>query len=508
MSTWSPAGPQPSSSSLSLQFVAGSSHTETGKPPHCIDTFNIVICGETGSGKSSLINLITGTNKAVTSIDAAGCTTGTNIVNDSLMIQNGLLNINLFDTAGLGECAQGTVPDKEARKILRKLLRTLTEQGNIHLIMYCVRGQKAIRTLRRDYELIHSQVKKKVPIVLVVTCLESYKPEMKEWWMVNERTISNLGMTFTGHACITAMTGSTHMERRAQSYTAICKLIERHYLSNETRVHTELLRGTVHNVPRTKRNTIVVFGETGAGKSSLINLMAGKNVAGTSCGIEACTTHWKEYSLEFGGEFFKVFDTVGLDEPQLGIPQYFDAIENTYTLIQNLEKEGGIDLLLFCMPAGRLKVMHQRNYQLLRYFLCDKKVPIVLAITNLEREQNMESWWTRNQKIFREKKIRVDGHACITAITTIETYPTLQRNSESHDTIWDLVKNITANGQKRAWKGRNDLFVSSIVRNGNLRVRKDIVSRLTKRCHMSPEVAKELAGRISGIKKGVVDGAT
>ncbi|KAG2030273.1 P-loop containing nucleoside triphosphate hydrolase protein [Suillus americanus] len=216
----SPTGSQ--SSDPSPHRSAGPNYTAVEEPLHRTDTCNIVICGEAGSGKSSLVNLIAGTNMAVTSPDAMGCTTGTSVYD---ILVRGTSKVKFFDTAGLDEGSEGAVPDKKARRMLRELLQTLMEQGGIHLIMYCVRGQKTIRTLRRNYELIHSQVKKEVPIVLVVTCLESYKPDMEEWWRVNEPAISNLGMTFAGHACIT--TAISHEARRAHSYDAVCKLIER-----------------------------------------------------------------------------------------------------------------------------------------------------------------------------------------------------------------------------------------------------------------------------------------
>lgn len=492
------SSPDVTSSSILAQYVTvtSSGQTEVGEPQHRTDTFNVVICGEAGSGKSSLVNMIAGTNMAVTSSDAGGCTAGTDMYDISMK----MLNVKLVDTAGLDEGPRGTVPDKEARRMLKILLRSLTEQGDIHLVVYCVRGERAIRTLRRNYDLIRSQVKRKVPIVLVVTCLESYRPEMEDWWRVNERSISNLGMTFSGHACITTatMTGPMFTERRAQSYDAVCKLIEQCSPLNNTGVHAESL-GTIPGVPTTKRNTIVVFGAKGVGKSSLVNLMVGKDVAGTFCGIEPCTKSWQEYPVNFNGESYRVFDTVGLcaescgvfDTAEVNRPHDLDAIKNARSLIQALDKEGGIDLLLFCVSgAGKLNAMQQRNYRLFYEFLCGKKVPIVLAITKLERELDMENWWTRNKKFFRKKKIRVDGHACITAI---KNDPELQK--ESRRAICDLVKSVTADGQKRAWKGGNDLVVSPmpLAGNVNLRVRKEFVSYLTKRCHVSPETAKELA---------------
>ncbi|KAG1902382.1 P-loop containing nucleoside triphosphate hydrolase protein [Suillus fuscotomentosus] len=495
---------EPSIASQRHGSVTSSNHTEVGESPHRTDPFSVVICGETGSGKSSLINLIAGTDVAVTSCDAAGCTAGTNM-HDISVVRNDTLKVKLIDTAGLDEGTHGTVPDKEARKILKKLLRTLTEQSDIHLVIYCVRGERVIRTLRRNYELIRSQVKGKVPIVLVVTCLESRQPEMEDWWKVNEQTISKLGMTFAGHACITTTTmiGPMLKERRTQSYDAVCKLIEQSHPSNNTGVHTGLSPGAVHHVSSkkaasTKHPNVVVFGQAGAGKSSLINLIAGENLAEISRDMTRCTLKWEEYPVKFGGGSYNIFDTVGLEEPQLGIPQYLDAVENAHNLIQKLERQGGIDLLVFCMRAGRLTATLQSNYRLFNEFLCEKKVPIVVVITHLENEVGeMDAWWKRNKATFRHMEFHVDGHACITAVRG--NYP--ERHKQSRTTIHKLVKEFTADGQKRTWKGGDNLFVSLVQKQIGLLLgksrSKDIVPRLIKRCGLSSDVAKQLADRIN-----------
>ncbi|KAG1859579.1 P-loop containing nucleoside triphosphate hydrolase protein [Suillus subalutaceus] len=410
------------------------------------------------------------------------------------------------DVEGLDEDPRGAVPDKDARRILKKLVQTLMKQGDLHLIIYCVRGENVIQTLHRNYEFIRSQVEMKVPIVLVVTSLESYEPDMEEWWRLNKNTISNVGMTFNGHACVTTgmITQSNVTEHcRNQSYNAVCKLIEQCRLSNDTVIHTGASRDTTHNIPSklaassNRHTNIVLFGQVGAGKSSLVNLMAGKNVARTSSDMRSCTLHWQEYPIKFDDKSYNVFDTVGLEEPQLGIPQYLDAVENAYTLIQNLERRGGIDLLLLCMRAGRLTPTLQTNYRLFHEFLCDKKVPIVVVITYLENEVGeMDDWWKRNQYAFDGREIYVAGHACITAIRG--NYP--DRYAQSRTTIRKLV---AADGQKEAWKGGDSTFVlfvrkltGLLVGKEQSRMRKNMMSCLTKRCGLSPDVAKQLADRI------------
>ncbi|OJA10176.1 hypothetical protein AZE42_01838 [Rhizopogon vesiculosus] len=36
--------------------------------------------------------------------------------------------------------------------------------------------------------------------------------------------------------------------------------------------------------------------------------------------------HWKEHPIIFDGYNYKVFDTIGLEEPELGIDEYLSAI--------------------------------------------------------------------------------------------------------------------------------------------------------------------------------------
>ncbi|KAG1759146.1 P-loop containing nucleoside triphosphate hydrolase protein [Suillus occidentalis] len=359
--------------------------------------------------------------------------------------------------------------------MLKELVQTMMKEDVIHLVIYCVRGERVIRTLRRNYKFIHSQVKGKVPIVLVITSLESYEPDMEEWWRLNENAISKLGMIFAGHACVT--TGMiTHSKvtqlGRNQSYDAVCKLIEQCRLS--------------------KPRNVILFGQRGAGKSSLVNLIAGENVAKTSS-----TLQWREYSVRFDGDSYNVYDTVGLEEAQLGTKEYLDAIENAYSLIQGLEKQGGIDLLLFCMRAGRPNATIQSNYRLFHEFLCDKKVPVVVVITYLENEVGeMDTWWTRNKHIFRHQEFDIAGHACITAIKGNDPH----RYEQSRTTIRSVVKEFTADGQKEAWKGGDNTFVSLLRRLGGLlgkpSSKNDMVFRLIKRCELSSDVAKQVAGMI------------
>lgn len=90
-----------------------------------------MIFGETGVGKSSVINLIANQDLAHISNDAVGCT----FRSERHPIMLGDISCAIWDTVGLDEGSEGTVPAKEAENNLRDLIQVLAQSGVIHLVI-------------------------------------------------------------------------------------------------------------------------------------------------------------------------------------------------------------------------------------------------------------------------------------------------------------------------------------------------------------------------------------
>ncbi|KAF8836430.1 P-loop containing nucleoside triphosphate hydrolase protein [Paxillus ammoniavirescens] len=234
---------------------------------------------------------------------------------------------------------------------------------------------------------------------------------------------------------------------------------------------------------------IILFGETGVGKSSVINLIAGRQVANVSSDVNGCTMSSTYYTFTVNGREFKIWDTVGLEEPELGVNGYLPAIEKSFELIQQLFSQGGVDLLLFCMRGNRVTATTQSNYRLFYEALCGSKVPIALVITHLEREDNMEGWWDRNVNRLGDYGIKSAGHACVTGILGHRQY------GQSHKAITDLLSGYDGTGKynmpSEAW------FIQFLRLFGLFAPPKDLKGKklqevLTKRCGLNQKVAEEL----------------
>ena len=196
---------------------------------------NIVI-GESGSGKNSVINAITQAQRAETSSSAAGCT----FCYQKHEVEISGENYILFDTVGLDEGTGGTVPAAEAEAKLKSLLRGLMSprSDGIGLLVYCVgcgKDSGRISSLVRNYSRVYSTIcRKKVPIVVVATGLESYEPNMESWWSANKDKFAECGMDFKDHACVTTLGDSSITEserlRIAESRQSLRTLIVKNYV--------------------------------------------------------------------------------------------------------------------------------------------------------------------------------------------------------------------------------------------------------------------------------------
>lgn len=223
---------------------------------------------------------------------------------------------------------------------------------------------------------------------------------------------------------------------------------------------------------------IILFGETGSGKSSVINLLSGKVVAETSSDIDGCTKAYQPYTLILNGRSYTVWDTVGLEEPMMSATGYLHAIEQVCKLKKDLSKAGGVDLLLFCHRQGRITTNTRKNYALLYEVVCRKSVPIAAIITHLEQEKRMEDWWDQNAAIFMDRGIKVFGHACV---TTLLDDPKMGESREAIERLLGMHDN----------GGRYRMFTAETA---ELEVEgRDLVAELRQLCGLRGHDARRVA---------------
>ncbi|KAF8645349.1 hypothetical protein AX16_007853 [Volvariella volvacea WC 439] len=158
---------------------------------------------------------------------------------------------------------------------------------------------------------------------------------------------------------------------------------------------------------------ILIFGETGVGKSAIINMLAGRTVALASDQAQGCTSNCTSYDVSIGDFDVRLWDTAGLNEAEGGTVGAEDAERQLIELVGD-RLRGKVALLAYCIRGVRFRKVVQLNYDLIHRTVCQMKVPIVLIITGLENEERMESWWEANKADFDRRGLTFDGHACIT----------------------------------------------------------------------------------------------
>ena len=450
---------------------------------------NIVIAGGIGVGKSALVNLVLGLDRAPVASDVDPVTTTTGCYDWETDDQT----FRLWDTPGIREGLHGSVFQRHAPEALRTLFTDLNKRSGVHLLIVCIRGSQPLMATKRTYELIkdiRDEYSPATPVVAVITELEGRSTasdaarSMGKRWEANAGMLSDYGMSFSGHACITTLSDDCHPQ--VPGRRELCQALTRSLI-----IHHSL---QAHASPPRDLH-VLLFGETGVGKSSLVNLLAGWQIAGVSPDSVPCTLDASEYQFQLGSTTIRLWDTVGLEEPEKGPNGYVGAIEKAVQLIKRLNATGGISLFLFCIRGNRVTATTQSNYRLFYEVLGKKEVPIALVVTHLEREVDMEDWWHRNERALERQGIHSTGHACI---TTRDGHP---KYTESRDVVRSLLSRFDVQGK---FSMTLEAWIARVLKGLGLMVEKsfplargqDLIQILTKRCNLGPDVAQRVAACI------------
>lgn len=156
----------------------------------------------------------------------------------------------------------------------------------------------------------------------------------------------------------------------------------------------------------------MIIGQSGSGKSSLVNMIAQRDVAVISGSTVGCTTESQSYNVEKVGEFnIRLWDTAGLNEANQGSVASAVAIANICKLVDELQAHStGLSLIIYCV-RGRIQEATVMGYNMIRS-ICNDDVPLALVVTGLENEAR-EGWWDDNQAIFQSRGMDFKYHACV-----------------------------------------------------------------------------------------------
>jgi hypothetical protein len=178
---------------------------------------------------------------------------------------------------------------------------------------------------------------------------------------------------------------------------------------------------------------VLLFGEPRVGKSSIINLILGRNIADTLPDTPCSMFKHSPYEVNLRGRDFRLWDISSI--ALMNFVRRFFARGRLKKSYMRLHKGSGVHLLLYCMRGPSIPNALPRDY---KYFTSivgsTNAVPIAAVVNGLEGSLNtMDDWWTNNYQGLERVGMHFSQHACITSLSDDRS------TSRSRDVIHSLI---------------------------------------------------------------------
>lgn len=337
----------------------------------------VLVLGRVNSGKSAVINAMLDDRKAAEGETPFESPITTKVDNYDFTFRG--VPVTVFDTPGLrgAETNEKQATPSSIKEILKA-------SGEVDLIVYCCRLDRSIAGIDIDYEIV-LQLKAAIStsawnnIVFVLTFAnkvdESDGAISKRIYSFGQRLcecVSRSGVDVNVASAIPFVPAAYSKEDKIPDHENWCEnfwdvSIKRMKDQPKTTILKSTISAVSPPIPTYLKDwlsqatsaSILITGKTGAGKSSLINGMVGKDIAKEGTSLDRETTSVQQFRVACeGGVTITVWDSPGLQ----------DGLDKEDDYIKDMQSKGlaSADLVFYCtkmnenrLTKGDMEAVHK-----------------------------------------------------------------------------------------------------------------------------------------------------
>lgn len=159
---------------------------------------------------------------------------------------------------------------------------------------------------------------------------------------------------------------------------------------------------------------IVIFGTTGSGKSSIINMFLEREEAPASNDAMGCTATTDNYDFSVDEKKYRIWDTPGLNEGSEGLVPAKVALKNLKSFVEELVRDKNrAPLFILCIEGSQDVKAQLRHYDSLKSII--GTAPFSIVVTGMDRcsSSPWSKWWGEHGNVLQSFGVASVDHACV-----------------------------------------------------------------------------------------------